>query len=222
MIRTGRYINHLSAIRRTLLVLLLSFVCLFGAHATSIRGVTLKEMLLNSQLVFEGLVTESHTKQTPSGIISTSITFTITETIKGDHSGNMLTLEFLGGTVGSARAVVSGMQLPQLGEHGIYFVEAPGRKQVNPLYGWSQGHFIVKKDSAGTERVMTNRGIPVTGIEDISLATQAVGISSGVAKGVVTAADRPAGLALSIQEFKISLREMISQQQSQSQPKNQP
>jgi len=222
MRHTDRGINQSSAPPRTLLVLLLSFACLSGAYATSIRGVTLEEMLLHSQLVFEGWVTESHASQAPDGMISTSITFTVTDIIKGNLPGKTLALDFLGGTVDSTSTVISGMHLPLPGEHGIYFVEAPGRKQVNPLYGWSQGHFIVKKDSAGTDRVMTNRGIPITRILDISYASPAVGLSNGIAGGIITANGRSASPGLSIQEFKKSLREIIRRQRNRNQPKGQP
>jgi hypothetical protein len=172
-------------------------------------------MLLDSQLVFEGVVTRSYTKLMPNGIIGTRITFTVLDVISGHHAGNTLTLEFLGGSVSSTSTMISGMKFPMPGEHGIYFVEAPGRKQVNPFYGWNQGHFIVKKDPAGTERVMTNRGHSVIGIQDIPASTHASGISSGIARGIVAADSSISEPALSIQEFKYSLRQIINQHKNQ-------
>ena len=59
---------------------------------------------------------------------------------------------------------ISDMKVPQVGERGIYFVESLERSQVHPLYGWSQGHFIVEMDDTGADRVMTTRKQPVTGL----------------------------------------------------------
>ncbi|HYQ72391.1 MAG TPA: hypothetical protein VET88_10750 [Gammaproteobacteria bacterium] len=195
---------------------------MYKANATSIREVTLEELLMRSELVFEGTVTNLRARQSHDGIIRTSITFTVAETITGKHPGRTLTLEFLGGTAGSRSTVISGMRLPEPGEHGIYFVEAVGRKQVNPFYGWSQGHFIVEKDPEGTERVMTNRGKPVIGIRDNPPATPAAAISRGVARGIVAAEGRASGPALSVQEFKASLRALISRQREANQLDKQP
>ena len=215
MIPADSHSRYPGAIMRVLHVFLLALVCINEANATSIREVTLEELLFNSSLVFEGTVTEQRSRETAGGIISTSITFAVTETIRGNPPGNSLTLEFLGGTVGSKGTLIDGMRLPVPGEHGVYFVEAVGRKQVNPLYGWNQGHFLVEKDPDGTERVKTNRGIPVTGIQDSPQSTPSAAISRGVARGIVTADGRGSGPAMSIQAFKASLRMRINQRRKQ-------
>jgi len=99
-------------------VLFLMFVCVPCAYAASVREVSVDEMLLHSQLVFEGEVMESHSNEASDGTISTSIAFTVIDIIKGHHLGDTLTLDFLGGTVGETTHTIGGMQLPQLGEHG--------------------------------------------------------------------------------------------------------
>ena len=196
-------------------------VCVPFTHAASVRGVSVEEMLLHSQLVFEGEVIESHSSEASDGKISTSITFTVIDTIKGHHLDDTLTLDFLGGTVGETTHMIGGMQVPRLGEHGIYFVETTTRKQINPLFGWSQGHFIVEKDSAGTDRVMTNRGRPLTGVTDI-LPKQSGGLSNGVARGVIAVDKQPAGSSLSTLEFKTSLRMIINRLQNEGKLNSQP
>ena len=83
---------------------------------------------------------------------------------------------------------ISDMLLPERGEHGIYFIESLEKMQVHPLYGWSQGHFIVGYDAAGSEIVMTNKRLPVKGLKsDISEKNLNKGeqIPPGLSKGVV-------------------------------------
>ena len=64
--------------------------------------------------------------------------------LKGEYAGSTLELRFLGGTVGTARLEVTDMLVPQVAERGIYFVESLSAPQVNPLVGWSQGHFLIE------------------------------------------------------------------------------
>jgi hypothetical protein len=73
-------------------------------------------------------------------------------------------LRFLGGTVGNKTMAICDMKFPQPGERGIYFVASLERMQVHPLYGWSQGHFLLWPDETGTDRVMTSSEQPVTEI----------------------------------------------------------
>ena len=110
---------------------------------------------------------------------------------------------------------VSDMRLPQQGEHGIYFVESLERPQVNPLYGWSQGHFIVKPDATGSERVMTNRRLPVTGVvdhkpdEQMAPAERAQALSKGIARGIVVGQEVKGDTGIAVDEFKKVLRERL-------------
>ncbi len=90
---------------------------------------------------------------------------------------------------------VSSMVYPAVGEHGIYFIENPDKQLINPLVGWGQGHFLVKKDIYGIERILTEGGAPVMHLD--FPANMGVGgpgtpelshlpFSHGVAKGVWT------------------------------------
>jgi hypothetical protein len=175
-----------------LIVLLVMPIC-FG-NATSVREVSIDEMLRQSQLIFEGTVTAVEARENSQKRIHTYVTFEIKDIIKGEYRGNSITLSFLGGTMGDVTMAVGDMRLPQLGEHGIYFVESLERLQVNPLYGWSQGHFIVERDAAGSERVMTNRRLPVTGVMDqvqdeqtTSAKERPQALSKGVSRDIVVA-----------------------------------
>ncbi|MBP1747385.1 MAG: uncharacterized protein H6Q54_2000, partial [Deltaproteobacteria bacterium] len=158
---------------------------------------------------FEGTVTAIEARQNSQKRIHTYVTFEITDIIKGEYPSSIITLRFLGGTIDDVTMVVSDMRLPQEGEHGIYFVESLERFQVNPLYGWSQGHFIVERDGTGSDRVMTNRRLPVTGVID-SMSDEPTGLakermqalSRGVVRDLVVAQEGEDNKGMTVDEFK--------------------
>jgi hypothetical protein len=186
---------------------------LLYANATSVSDVSIDEMVQKSQFVFEGRVIAAEARSTQARI-HTYITFEIIDVLKGEYNGNIIILRFLGGTVGDVTLAVSDMQLPQKGEHGIYFVESLERIQINPLFGWSQGHFIVYQDGAGIERVMTNKGLPVIGVKGDTLDQRKVTehsqtLSQGVSRDVVVAQDGKRDNGLTTAEFKKILHERM-------------
>ena len=182
-------------------------------NAASVLEVSMDEMLRQSQFVFEGTVTAIEARENSRKRIHTYVTFEIKDIIKGEYQSNIITLRFLGGTVGDVTMAVGDMRLPQEGEHGIYFVESLERLQVNPLYGWSQGHFIVERDVTGIERIMTNRRLPITGVVDKMQDEQMTpgkeriqALSKGVVRDLVIAKDKK---GLTVDEFKKILHERI-------------
>lgn len=199
------------AIWTSLLLISISY-----GNAASVREVSLNEMLKQSQFVFEGTVTAIETKENSQKRIHTYITFQIKDIIKGKYHTNTITLRFVGGTVGDISMAVSDMQLPQEGEHGIYFVESLDRFQVNPLYGWSQGHFFVELDDSGIGRVMTNKRLPITAViddaQDERMRSRTKSIqapSRGVARGLVYEHGKK---GLTVDEFKRALHERFEKE----------
>lgn len=194
---------------------ILVFVVLLAVshgNASSVRKVTMDEMLQACQFVFEGNVSSIEAKENMQRRIHTFVTFEIREVIKGEYPHHTITLSFLGGTVGNLTMAVSDMQVPQVGEHGIYFVESLDRSQVHPLYGWSQGHFIVETDHTGTDRVMTSRKQSVTGVEfgrpaeQVSSSKQkSQSFSNGIARGLKLAPEGKDTRGLTLTEFKKTL-----------------
>lgn len=174
-------------------------------YASSVREVSLNEMIQKSQFVFEGTVTAIEARENSKKRIHTYVTFEINEIIKGEYPLKIITLRFVGGTVGAVTMAVSDMRLPQEGERGIYFVESLERLQVHPLYGWSQGHFIVERDATGIERIMTNRRLPITAIMDKAQDEQQA-LSQGVVRDFVVEKDKK---GLTVNEFKRVLRERM-------------
>ncbi|MGB5177849.1 MAG: hypothetical protein WBP44_03860 [Gammaproteobacteria bacterium] len=187
--------------------MLLLSVFVFGsvAQATSVIEVTLEEMLQNSALVFEGRVVDVKVHENGNRVIHTQITFEIDDVIKGAVRGRKITLGFLGGELAGRKLSIADMQMPVLNERGIYFVESPARKQVHPLYGWSQGHMRLEQDPAGTERVVTASGRPVMGVEHTN-GKRSGRLSKGVARGLRVGAPDEVSAARDKKEFKRLLR----------------
>jgi len=191
-----------------------------NGKASSVLEVSLDEMLQQSQLVFEGTVTAINAKEDSQKRIHTYVTFEINDIIKGKYPGNTLTLRFLGGTVDGLTMTVSDMRLPQQGEHGIYFVESVERYQVNPLYGWSQGHFIVERDDTGIGRITTNRRLPVVGVMDYTPEEKMTqgeerqqALSKGVARDIVVAKEGKGSRGITLDEFKQALHKRMEKSQ---------
>ena len=177
------------------------------ARATSVIEVSLDQMLQHSALVFEGQVTRVQVRENSRRDIQTLVTFEIIDVIKGEVKGKTITLGFLGGQIADRKLSVVEMQMPELNERGIYFVESPARNQVHPLYGWSQGHLRIEQDTAGTERVLTRSGRPVRGAEHTS-GTHPGRLSNGAARGLILGDSTDISTALDRQGFKQRLRAM--------------
>ena len=199
---------------------ILILIGISNGYSSSIREVSMDEMLQQSQLVFEGTVTAIKAMENSQKRIHTYVTFEIEDIIKGEYPGNTLTLRFLGGTVGDVTMTVSDMRLPQKGEHGIYFVELLERFQVNPLYGWSQGHFIVECDDTGIGRITTNRRLPVVGVMDYTPEEKMTqgeerqqALSKGVARDIVVAKEGKGSRGITLDEFKQALHKRMEKSQ---------
>lgn len=190
----------------------------FG-NAASVRQVDMDKMIQECRLVFEGRVTAVEARENSQKRIHTYVTFAIEEVIKGDYAEKSITLRFLGGTVGDVTMSVSDMQWPQMGEHGIYFVESLKRPQVHPFYGWSQGHFIVEPDAQGRGRVMTSGRQPVMEVlddvpaEQKSSAGSQLSHGNGVARGLAVAREKKDNVGLTTDEFKMNLYEKLWRKQ---------
>lgn len=209
---------------RQLAVVLLLLACTPRAlHATTVLHIDVDFLLNKAALIIEGEVISSEARwNTGKSHITTFITFQVNDTIKGDPGGTNITLGFAGGTVDDMTMQVSGMTYPAVGDKGIYFFEEPSQSLVNPLLGWGQGHFRIKSDSSGKQRVLTENNAPVMGLDDdtASSSTRTSTIpgeplSRGVAKGVRAGKRNDArGSAMDKNEFKDSLKAKLAANQS--------
>lgn len=198
------------------LVLLIFLNVIASANATSIRQLDMNDMLETAELVFEGRVLKSEARRTRnSSTIKTFILFEVDEVISGDYSKDTLLLSFEGGTVDGETVEIQGLRTPEVGEKGIYFIESLSRSLVNPIVGWSQGHFLLKSDDVGNDTVMTEGGMHVVDIDEESsdLAQSKTEISAGVVNGIKV--NRSATqLGMTSERFKQVLKRRMQKKQS--------
>lgn len=181
------------------LLLLSVFFCAFSSEATSIQGMSFKQLSQNAELVFEGEVLNVESKWQANNLsIITLVTFEVKDVVLGEWSEGSLTLEFLGGTVDGQTMKVQALVYPQIGEHGVYFVESTRQKMVNPLLGWTQGHFKIKNGEMATS---SNQMLSsVSAGQDLPLGK----LSEGQASGIRTKLQQSqAGVSLA--EFKTAI-----------------
>ena len=194
----------------------LSFVA-GSAGATTILGMDIDKLTADAEFIFEGEVVLTETRQdSNSRIISTYVTFNVVDVMKGDYDAASIELKFMGGVFDGRIMQVSGLKIPQLGEQGIYFVESTSRDLINPLLGWSQGHYIIIVD-AGERRISTADEKPVTEVQGGSGIPVAIKKPPALIQG---GGDAAAGVttesslilirrALSVDEFKARIQDLM-------------
>ena len=197
----------------------LSFVA-GSAGATTILGMDIDKLTADAEFIFEGEVVLTETRQdSNSRIISTYVTFNVVDVMKGDYDAASIELKFMGGVFDGRIMQVSGLKIPQLGEQGIYFVESTSRDLINPLLGWSQGHFIIIVDD-GERRISTADEKPVTEVQGVSGIPVAIKKPPALIQG---GGDAAAGVttesslilirrALSVDEFKARIQDLMENQ----------
>ncbi len=187
--------------------------------AATILGMDIDQVAGDAELIFEGRVIRHQTgEDADTKIISTYVTFSVLDVLKGDLNADSIELKFTGGTFNGRRVAVGGLIIPKTGEQGIYFVESARRNLLNPLLGWSQGHFLII-ETGGERRISTVDDRPVTRIQSPSSISPAIKRSQRliegngeVAAGVMTDTS-PVTMdsALTVEEFKTSILNIIAE-----------
>ncbi len=152
-------------------IFLLTFLGLAPAQATTVLQLDFDAVIEQAEVVFEGEVIASSSQKIDARNIVTHVTFRIDDLIKGNIDAPTITLSFAGGIVGDEGMRVSSMVYPRIGERGIYFVQSIEQGLIHPLVGWGQGHYRIERDSAGSERIMTEAGVPVMQVESDATPT---------------------------------------------------
>ena len=187
--------------------------------ATTILGMDIDQVARDAELIFEGEVVHHETRQDANtGIINTYVTFSVFDVLKGDFNADSIELKFTGGIVNDRIVEVSGLIIPKPGEQGIYFVESASRDLLNPILGWSQGHFLII-ETGGERRISTVDDRPVTRIQAVSSIPPTIKkpqkLIEGkgeVAAGVMTdTVQARMERALSVEEFKTSILNIIEE-----------
>lgn len=172
------------------------------AEAATVRSVGFAELVEKSGLIFEGRVVGESSRLTDDGRdIVTDVEFKVSRVLKGTQSEPRLVLSFSGGQVGDLTLAIHGSERPRFGETGVYFVEDPGRRQAHPFYGWSQGHFLTREDSAsGVMQMFTRDGRAIVDIRLVASPDTPVAADSAAA-GVDTAPAETGG-AMTLDAFR--------------------
>lgn len=207
-------------------LLFFCFCASYIAHATTVKEIAIDELATTAEFIFEGRCIDTTTQQVSnSRFIKTVATFEVIDVIKGNYSELTIQLDYLGGKLNGKELKVGDMQLPEVDDHGIYFVEKLNEQQVHPLLGWDQGRINIREDVNGVERVGTSHDNPITNIQtttdtptpsiqstlrDIQ-QSQDAGISHGVARGVQAIEQSNWESALSKQDFKNKIKDIINQ-----------
>lgn len=191
---------------------LASLVLASSSFASTVKQLTFEELCGGAEFIFEGRPIESETREDDSHYgFGTYIRFEVLDRLKGPDVGGEIELRFSGGTLGSRRLSIADMRLPKVGEVGVYFIESLEERLVNPILGWSQGHFVELIDETGRKGIYTPGHSAVLAVQAETPPLQSAAKSSqlktasgkGVAKGILVSSSKtPSVAALSVRAFK--------------------
>jgi hypothetical protein len=180
------------------------------ADSSTVLSVGTTDLVEGCDFIFHGTPIERWVSAgAQPGSIFTNVKFAVSEVLKGDASRKTVVLSYLGGTLDGLTLSIEGLQLPGIGEEGIYFVERLGRNQIHPLLGWDQGLFQVVTDARGHKTVFTHDRRPIDRINREKASWG--GISTGYAPGIVIGAMETD--AISLEAFKARIRDLVGEQQ---------
>ena len=149
--------------------LCLTFIALSNLHATSVRAPGFNALVDRAELIFTGQVLGQHCEwRVIEGrrSIVTLVSFGVERWHKGT-SPAVVTLQFLGGTMGEITLSVSEMPKFKPGERTVLFVEGNGVAAC-PIIGFFHGRFSLKRDGSGHEIVLRHDGEPLTETDDVA------------------------------------------------------
>jgi hypothetical protein len=196
-------------IKKILLLIALCFFFSQPSQASSILEVDFQQIVNRAESIFEGEVVATSSEMSADGNIYTLVDFLVLDVLSGNlNVGESITLRFTGGTVNGLTLSV-GSVIPAIGEHGVYFIEAINAQLINPLYGWSQGHYRIQANGhiiAGDSQV-------VIGSDKNSRDTSSnIKLSTGIAKGIITLPQQhintpPLAPPILLDEFKLLIND---------------
>jgi hypothetical protein len=114
------------------------------AYATSIKRLSLDDLVTTASSIVEGDVVGSRTYRSADGkLILTSYTINVRESLKG-APGSIVTLTTVGGRIGNTILHVAGMPVFQPGEKAVLFLEKSGA--YTTVVGLNQGKFAISNN----------------------------------------------------------------------------
>ena len=180
------------------------------ALATSIERFSFEELVERSELIFQGQVSQVRQEEI-DGMVYSFVRFEVVDVVKGFDPGLELELRFLGGEVPGKRVQVAEMVIPEQGERGFYFVESLDGESVNPLLGWSQGHFLVGRDEQGEDIVPGSMAAPTQALQykQRALANKRVPQATGRSRTSSSLRQPPVPAGVSPRNFKQTIRLLL-------------
>lgn len=141
-----------------------------STKAATIIFKSFEEVVNGSELIFEGKVLSKETRLSPMNDMPfTYFIFEIIDIVKGDYTEQTIEIGFMGGPKGDLILKVSDMQMPEVGERGIYFLTTHSEQYIHPLSGWHQGHYlIISSEQTGMDVI-----VPVKQQEIIKIPSRA-------------------------------------------------
>ena len=131
------------------------------AGATSYPPVTFAELVARADVIFVGEVVDvrPYPVSTRDGaIIRTRVVFRVQEPVFGTTSA-LEVFDFFGGEWGDIGMAIAEMPRFRVGDRRVVF--ARRERSINPIVGFTQGLFQVRRDTRGVDRVLTLDGVPL-------------------------------------------------------------
>jgi hypothetical protein len=165
--------------------------------ATSVRAPAFEILVDRADLIFTGRAVAQRSEwndvQGQKSIV-TFVSFAVEKVHKG-RADAVITLQFLGGTVGQVSMDVADMPRFRKGERAVLFIENNGLA-ASPVIGFFHGRFPLRKIGSGPDEMLKYNGEPLGDVAEI-----------GQEKRV----SRPATKrALSHDEFALKIRERLA------------
>ena len=132
-------------------------------QATTLRRMSLKEMVQRSQKIVRGTISDMQSAVDDRSRLWTLYTISGAQVAKGRLTGSMrLRFRCMGGTLGDRAYRIPGTPELALGDDVVVFY-APDN-QLCQIMGWMQGHFRALPTPSGQRNVFNYQDRPVVGV----------------------------------------------------------
>jgi hypothetical protein len=153
-------------LRLGMLPLMIVGLSAVSAQATTVNSLDLSDLVSKAEVIADVTVTsvQPYVYYAQDGrSVHTRVTFKVNGMpIKGNFA-SPLVLDFVGGSVGYLKMVVSGVPQLQVGQRLIIFSHAPGDYYISPFVGLDQGALrVVRDETTQSDRVLRWWGQPVS------------------------------------------------------------
>jgi hypothetical protein len=179
--------NIVRKVQGTVLALAVAAVVAAPAHATTLRRMSLEELVKASGSIVVGEVVDAHSYWNDEGtFILTDVRVAPVEKIQGQFGEGDLTITLMGGTVGDLTTLIlGGAELVPGSSYVLFLDEAdlPGARQALTVREHCQGVFEIVADQAGARAISQANGHPL--VPDAQGYTDAPGGVNGFPLGAL-------------------------------------